>query len=78
MTVTMILNFGWIVLVVYGIISSFRLFKVVKAKKKKLWTFLYAIWNVAYSLIAITFSVIVAYVTATEPGFNVWDLLWFK
>ena len=74
----MILNFGWIVLVVYGIISSFRLFKMVKAKNKKLWTILYTIFAGAYSLIAITLSVIVAYVTATEPGFNVWDLLWFK
>ncbi|MDE6706855.1 MAG: hypothetical protein K2K06_02320 [Oscillospiraceae bacterium] len=73
----MILNFLWIVIAVYGIISSFRLFKVVKTKKKKLWTILYTIFAGAYSLTAIAFSVIVAYATATEPEFNVWNL-WFK
>ncbi|MBD5142320.1 MAG: hypothetical protein HDT22_01730 [Ruminococcus sp.] len=74
MTVTMVLNFSWIVIAVYGIISSFRLFKVVKAKKKKLWTILYIIFAGAYSLTEISFSIIVAYATATEPEFNVWNL----
>lgn len=77
MTITMILNFLWIVIVMYGVISSFRLFKVVKKKNKKSWTILYTVLAGVYSLTAIIFSAVVAYATAAEPGFNAWNF-WLK
>ena len=71
----MILNFIFILMLVYGIIGAFRLFRKVKAKNIKIRTVLYLIFAGAYSFTAIVFALMVAYATAAFPDFNIWT--WF-